>query len=170
MKIAVWCPFTKLVTGFFPNFWPVSIHRCFSKFPKRIIYNRILSYHYDFYSLCEDHSGFRENCSQLLLIYFLTCAYDKISYALDRVCCWNRWLLDLSKAFDRVSHENLFDNHYHYGDCGLALERVKSYFNERSQFVEYNVWDQVPMGSVRSSVGLRKGSILGPLFFYHTHK
>ena len=72
--------------------------------------------------------------------------------------------LDLSKAFDTVNHEIPFDKLYHYGTCicGLVLDWVKSYFNERSQFVEYNVLRST---SHKIRCGVPQGSILGPLFF-----
>ena len=70
--------------------------------------------------------------------------------------------IDLSKAFDTVNHNILFDKLQHYGIRCLALDWVKSYFHQRSQFVEYNGHRSLPR-VIRC--GVPQGSILGPLFF-----
>ena len=62
--------------------------------------------------------------------------YDKISLALDRKEIAAGVFIDLSKAFDTVNHNILFDKLQHYGIRGLALDWVKCYFHQRSQFVE----------------------------------
>ena len=72
------------------------------------------------------------------------------------------FFIDLSKAFDTVNHNILFDKLQHYGIRGLALDWVKSYFHQRSQFVEYNGHRSLPQ-VIRC--GVPQGSILGPLFF-----
>ena len=87
---------------------------------------------------------------------------DKISSAFDRKEHAIGVFLDLSKAFDTVNHDILFDKLNHYGIPGLALEWVKSYFSERTQFVEFNNVRSAPQGI---SCGVPQGSILGPLFF-----
>ena len=74
----------------------------------------------------------------LLATYALIDLYDKICSVLDRKEHAIGVFLDLSKAFDTVNHEILFDKLYHYGIRGLALDWVKSYFLGRTQFVEYN--------------------------------
>ena len=53
---------------------------------------------------------------------------DKISSAFDRKERAIGVSLDLSKAFDTVIHDILFEKLKHYGIRGLALEWVKSYF------------------------------------------
>ena len=57
---------------------------------------------------------------------------------------------------------SLTNYNYHCGIRGLALEWVKSYFSERSQFVQYN---RQRSTSHKIYCGVPQGSILGPLFF-----
>jgi hypothetical protein len=54
--------------------------------------------------------------------------YDKISDAIDRTETSVGIFLDLSKAFDTVNHEILFDTLEHYGIRGLPLQWKKVIF------------------------------------------
>ena len=143
----------------FSNYRPISVLPCFSKILERIIYNRIINYLNDFNVLCDNQYGFRKNRSPSLALIDLC---DRISSAFDRKEHAIGVFLDLSKAFDTVNHAILFDKLEHYGIRGLALEWVKSYFSERTQFVEFNKVRSSPQGI---SCGVPQGSILGPLFF-----
>ena len=103
--------------------------------------------------------GFRKNHSTVLsLIYHV----KKIATSIDQSEITAGVFLDLSKAFDTLDHQILFDKLEHYGVRGLALQWIKSYFSNRTQFVQIN--------DTRSSeeiirCGVPQGSILGPLFF-----
>ena len=160
MKIARVIPLFKADDqSLFTNYRPVSVLPSFSKFLERIIYNRLNDYLTNLNVLCDEQYGFRKNHSPTLALIDL---YDKISSALDRGDIAVGIFLDLSKAFDTVNHNILFEKLEHYGICGLALKWVKSYFSNRLQFVDFN-------GHVSSrfniSCGVPQGSILGPLFF-----
>ena len=109
----------------------------------------------------DNQYGFRRNHStSLALVHF----YDIISLALDRKEFAAGVFVDLSKAFDTVSHNIDFfsDKLQHYGIQGLGLDWVKSNFYQRSQFVEYNGHRSL---SEVIRCGVPRGSILGPLFF-----
>lgn len=111
----------------------------------------------NFNILIDDQYGLRTNhSSSLALVDF----YDKISLALDCKEFASGAFIDLSKAFDTVSH--FFDKLQHYGLCGLALDWVKRNFHQRSQFVEFNGHRSLPE-IVRC--GVPQGVILVPLFF-----
>ena len=109
--------------------------------------------------LYDNQYGFRRNHSTSLALVDL---YDKICLALDHKEFAAGVFIDLSKAFDTVNHNILFDKLQHYGIRGLALDWVKSYFFQRSQFVEYNGHRSLPE-VIRC--GVPQGSILGPLLF-----
>ena len=119
----------------FSNYKPVSVLPFFSKFWKRIVYNRPSLALVD---LCDNISN----------------AFDSNEHAIEV-------FLDLSKAFDTIDHEILFNKLEHYGVRGLPLERAKSYLSDRSQFVEFNNYRSVP----QISCELAQGSILGLSFF-----
>ena len=160
MKIARVIPvFKSDDQSLFTNYRPVSVLPSFSKFLERIIYNRLVHYLQSFNILCDNQYGFRKDHSTSLAIIDL---YDKISTAFDQGEFAIGLFLDLSKAFDTVDHAILFDKLEYYGIRGLALDWIKNYFSNRTQYVEFN-----GKSSVRSKIscGVPQGSILGPLFF-----
>ena len=73
--------------------------------------------------------------------------------------------LDLSKAFDRVWHDDLLYNLKSNGTDSSLFKLIKSFLNKRCQRVVLNglssVWKSV-------TAGVAQGSILGPLFS-HLH-
>ena len=70
--------------------------------------------------------------------------------------------LDLRKAFDTMCHVLLFKKLEHYGFRGPCLDYLKSYYQNRKQYVYSNGFS-----SESSSVvcGVPQGSILGPICF-----
>ena len=85
-----------------------------------------------------------------------------ISSAIDRTETPFGIFLDLSKAFDTINHEILYEKLYYYGIQDIALDWVKIHLENQTQFIQF--------GSSRSyhrkiSLGIPQGSILGPLLF-----
>ena len=71
--------------------------------------------------------------------------------------------LDFSKAFDTVNYTILFMKLYHYGVRGTALDWLKCYLHNRSQFVQF---DNITSTNENITTALvPQGSILGPLLF-----
>ena len=70
--------------------------------------------------------------------------------------------MDLSKAFDTLTHQILLNNLNFYGIAGIAFEWFSSYLTGRQQFVEI---DGVSSDSLTLSTGVPQRSILGPLLF-----
>ena len=118
-----------------------------------------MSYLDRFKILCDNQYGFRKNHSTSLALIDL---YDKISDAIDNNETSVGIFLDLSKAFDTVNHDILFDKLEYYGIRGLPLRWIKNYFSNRFQFVQYNEY----YSSYKMvCCGVPQGSILSPLFF-----
>ena len=143
----------------FQNYRPISILHIFSKLLERVVYKRILDYINESCIFFTNQYGFRKNHSTYLALIHLC---DKITSAIDRKEFTIGIFLDLSKAFDTVNHDILFDKLWHYGIRGVALTWMKSYLANRLQFVQYN-------NSCSSykviQCGVPQGSILGPLLF-----
>ena len=70
--------------------------------------------------------------------------------------------LDLSKAFDCLDHNILLSKLHFYGFNPLSLTLMKSYLENRRQFVRL---DDVDSDSLVITTGVPQGSILGPLMF-----
>ena len=87
---------------------------------------------------------------------------DKITEALDRNDYAISLFIDLSKAFDTISHSILLKKLQHYGIRGLVYEFLKSYLSNRSQLVDI---DGVYSNLLNITCGVPQGSILGPMLF-----
>ena len=71
---------------------------------------------------------------------------------------------DLSKAFDCLSHPILLDKLEYYGIRGIPLQLIKSYLQNRTQFVQINS----TMSTTTSiNIEIPQGSVLGPYFLIY---
>lgn len=71
-------------------------------------------------------------------------------------------LLDLSAAFDTISHPLLLDRLAGIGITGVALSWFTSYLTDRQQFAQQQ---KHKSGCSAISLGVPQGSVLGPLLF-----
>ena len=46
--------------------------------------------------------------------------------------------IDLKKAFDTIDHNILLNKLYYYGIRGISKDWIKSYLENRKQFVQYD--------------------------------
>ena len=137
LKIAKVIPIFK--TGdvdMFQNYRPILILSGFSKIYEKVMHNRLLEFLNRFEILYSYQFGFLSNHSTNLALIHMT---NEIATAIDQNEITAGVFLDLSKAFDTLNHEILFSKLGHYGIRGVALNWMKSYFNNRKQFVNLSV-------------------------------
>ena len=72
-------------------------------------------------------------------------------------------LLDLSAAFDTISHSRLFEVlHNQFIICSKALDLIKSYLSHMVSYVKISNSRSLP---TNPTVGVPQGSVLGPVLF-----
>ena len=103
--------------------------------------------------------GFREKHST---IHAILTFIHKAATAIDNHYHTIGIFLDLSKAFDTITHNILLQKLFHYGVRGKALEWFRDYLSNRKQFVLLN-GEQSSMQNLEC--GVPQGSLLGPLLF-----
>ena len=69
---------------------------------------------------------------------------------------------DLSKAFDCLNFDIFLSKLEYYGVDGTSLALIKSYLNNRYQYVQF---ENCKSDLLEIKTGIPQGSILGPLFF-----
>ena len=136
------------------NYRPISLLSNTSKVLERIIYNKIINH------ISKDINphqfGFTKNSSTLQqMLIFL----DQIINSPQQT---DVIYLDISKAFDTVSHSILLNKLWSIGITGTLWTWFKDYLSNRYQRVTINnsYSDLLPINS-----GVPQGSILGPLLF-----
>lgn len=141
------------------NYRPISVLPLFSKVFEKLTLNRMNSFIARHNILTPSQFGFRKGCSTtnaiIKLVTHVVEAYHKKVYC----ACF---FLDLRKAFDTIDHKILLFKLEHYGFRGQCYGYLKSYYQNREQFVHLNDHNSDTMPIV---CGVPQGSILGPLCF-----
>lgn len=143
------------------NYRPISLLPAFSKILEKIVHDRLMSFLESKEVLYKHQYGYRRGFSTmqpvLHLLRDISCSSD-ISYRNLTLAIF----LDLSKAFDSLSHEILLEKLRRCGVRGIANNWFRSYLSDRKQFVYLRGRDS-EMCEV--GCGVPQGSILGPLLF-----
>lgn len=141
------------------NHRPIAVLPAPSKIMEQVIKKRLSTYTRSHNLINPNQYGFRENsdtsCATIDLI-------NKIRTKIDEGFFVCGVFLDLTKAFDTVSHSILEHKLEDIGIGGKALDVLKDFLRNRSQ--------QVVIGNVRSSKllckkGVPQGSILSPTLY-----
>ena len=143
----------------FDNYRPISVLPAVSKIIEKCVHTQIME-HLEHNNLLSIHQfGFRKKRSTELAA---VCFLDEIRKAMDTGMLTGAIYIDLSKAFDTISHASLIDKLPSYGITGLSQEWFCNYLFGRYQQVSYHhsLSDKVPI-----FCGVPQGSILGPLLF-----
>ena len=143
----------------FENYRPISTLPVFGKILEKLIYCRLYSFLIAKGIITENQFGFRKGHSTSHALNHSTTYIESLLRDKKHVL---GIFLDLSKAFDTISHSQLLYKLNHYGIRGNALSLIKSYLSNRKQYV--NVLnensEQLPV-----KWGVPQGSVLGPLLF-----
>ncbi|KAI8493251.1 hypothetical protein Bbelb_292550 [Branchiostoma belcheri] len=142
------------------NYRPISVILSFMKILEKAIHAQVYTYLKEHNILnALGQSGFRpkHSCSTTLLH-----VTDTILSNMDKGLVTGAVFLDLKKAFDTVCHQVLLHKLRFNGIQGMALTWFHSYLSDRTQTTVIN---GVNSDLLNISVGVPKGSVLGPLLF-----
>lgn len=141
------------------NYRPVSVLTSISKVFEKIMHRQLQDYMLKSNLLYKSQYGFLPGHSTELAALELV---DHIITKMDNNEVPINIYLDLSKAFDTLNHEILLYKLNYYGIRGNSLALMKSYLQNRKQYVVYK---EVNSQSKIVRTGVPQGSILGPLLF-----
>ncbi|KAG7308231.1 hypothetical protein JYU34_006904 [Plutella xylostella] len=146
---------------------PMALLPVISKIFEKIFKKRLISFLDKFSIIRDEQFGFQTNKSTTLAIYNLV---KDISQLIDIRKPAVVMFFDMTKAFDHVDHKTLLEKCNCYGIRGTALDWIKSYLENRQQFVRIDSLVNDEMMSFDSSTrvntfGVPQGSVLGPILF-----
>lgn len=151
------------------NYRPIALLPTSAKIFESAMIKRLYSFYEKFKILHENQNGFRKNHSTTLAIYkYLKNILNEIN---DKKIAVGL-LLDMSKAYDRVSYTTLLHKLYDSGIRGIAHSWLKSYLNNRFQYVEIENIDfetgkitRTRSDRVLATGSIPQGSVLASILF-----
>ena len=159
-KIAKIIPIYKLGScSNLDNYRPISILPVLSKIIEKIIHRQLMSFLDRNSLLSPSQFGFRRGLSTELAATLLL---DDMRKEVDAGKLVGAVFIDLSKAFDTISHAKLLEKLSQYGVNDGELEWFKDYLFSRKATVSYN---NCTSGVCEIYTGVPQGSILGLLLF-----
>ena len=143
----------------YPADYGLSTLAIFGKIFEKIIYSRLYSFINSQNILYENQYWFRKQHSTNHAINYSVTHVQKLIREKNHVL---GIFIDLSKAFDTISHEKLLYKLDKYGIRGNAHSLIGSYLSNRKQYVSVlgESSDELPV-----VFGVPQGSVLGPLLF-----
>ena len=139
------------------NYRPISTLPIFGKIFEKLIYSRLYGFFASNGILNKNQFGFRQGHSTShALNYWI----NHIQKAIKKGNHVLGIFIDLSKAFDTIDHDILIKKLENYGIRGVALELIKRYLTDRTQYV--NVLGE-SSEKLHVLFGVPQGSCLGPL-------
>lgn len=141
------------------SYRPICLISNISKVLEYFIKEKLMYYLEQNNIISNNQFGFRQKMNtQQALTKFTTQIYD--AFESNKKCL--ALFLDLSKAFDTVSHDILIKKLWGVGIRGVELRLLTSYITERFQQVQINS----DMSDSRElKYGVAQGSVLGPCLF-----
>lgn len=145
------------------NYRPISILPSFSKIMEMAYCQQIMEYLIENKVLRENQHGYLKGKSIKTAVYQFI---NKIVEAFENKDLAMGVFLDLTKAYDCLESEKLFNKLDSYGIRGPALDWVKSYLSRRQQMVEMEINGAIIRSNLEELIlGIPQGSIAGPLLF-----
>ena len=137
---------------------PISVLPFTDKILERIIKENLMDHLERQYCITENQGGYRKNYSTITMTRKLV---DYILLQRENKTPTVAVFLDLSKAFDTISHAGLITKLELYGIKGHELKLIKNYHSRRVQQTSINGTLSDPK---EINFGVPQGSVLGPIF------